>query len=58
VMLTDIQDRTVAIVLLDSFGKRTHAGDAVRVKSWLETGRGGVVPAAAKSYVMRKTRNT
>lgn len=58
VMLTDIQDRTVAIVLLDSFGKRTHAGDAVRVKSWLETGRGGAVPAAAKSYVMRKTRNT
>lgn len=58
VMLTEVQNRTVAMVLLDSFGKSTHAGDAMRVKNWLETGRGGAVPAAAKSYVLRKTRNT
>lgn len=58
VMLTEVQNRTVAMVLLDSFGKSTHAGDAMRVKNWLETGRGGAVPAAAKSYALRKTRNT
>lgn len=57
VMLTEVQNRTVAMVLLDSYGKSTHAGDAMRVKQWLETGRGSTLPAAARSYALRKTRN-
>lgn len=56
VMLTDIGEREMAVVLLDSFGKRSHVGDAARVKQWLETGRGGTVPAAAKSYEQRKNK--
>ncbi len=56
VMLTDIGERQVAVVLLDSYGKRSHVGDAARIKQWLETGRGGTVPAEAKAYEKRKNR--
>ncbi|NPU90964.1 MAG: D-alanyl-D-alanine endopeptidase [Gammaproteobacteria bacterium] len=56
VMLTEIDDRQVAVVLLDSFGKRSHVGDAARVKQWLETGKGGTVPTEAKNYERRKNR--
>ena len=56
VMLTDIGDREVAMVFLDSFGKRSHVGDAARVKQWLETGKGGTVPTEARSYEKRKNR--
>lgn len=56
VMKADIDDKPVAIVLLDSFGKRSHFGDANRIKRWLETGKSGSVPPAAKAYVMRKEK--
>jgi serine-type D-Ala-D-Ala endopeptidase (penicillin-binding protein 7) len=37
VMQARITDRPVIIVLLDSWGKRTRVGDAVRVKHWMES---------------------
>lgn len=40
VMQAKIAGRTVAIVLLDSWGKNTRIGDANRIKKWLETGVG------------------
>lgn len=54
VMQAIIQERPVTLVLLDSFGKLSHVGDAARVKRWLETGKGGAVPASAKAYAKRK----
>ena len=36
VMQAKITDRPVVIVLLDSWGKRTRVGDAVRIKNWME----------------------
>jgi serine-type D-Ala-D-Ala endopeptidase (penicillin-binding protein 7) len=36
VMQAKITDRPVVIVLLDSWGKRTRVGDAVRIKHWME----------------------
>ena len=36
VMQTVIQDRTVVIVLLNSFGKRTRVADARRIRKWME----------------------
>jgi D-alanyl-D-alanine endopeptidase (penicillin-binding protein 7) len=37
VMQTVIEDRTVVIVLLNSFGKRTRVADARRVRRWVES---------------------
>jgi D-alanyl-D-alanine endopeptidase (penicillin-binding protein 7) len=36
VMQAKITNRPVVIVLLDSWGKRTRVGDAVRIKNWME----------------------
>lgn len=36
VMQAKILQRPVVIVLLDSWGKRTRVGDAVRIRSWME----------------------
>lgn len=36
VMQAKIMQRPVVIVLLDSWGKRTRVGDAVRIKNWME----------------------
>jgi D-alanyl-D-alanine endopeptidase (penicillin-binding protein 7) len=36
VMQAKISNRPVVIVLLDSWGKRTRVGDAVRIKRWME----------------------
>lgn len=52
-LLTRVSNRPVAMVLLDTSGKRSHIGDATRVRRWLETGKGSPVPAGARSY--RKT---
>ncbi len=54
VMRTQMANRTVAFVVLDSFGKYTHMADANRLKKWLETGKITPVPAAAMSYKMQK----
>ena len=37
VMQTVIEDRTVVIVLLNSYGKRTRVADARRIRRWMET---------------------
>ncbi len=50
VMVAKIDGERVAMVLLNSFGKRTPIGDASRVRRWLTTGRGGQVPAPARAY--------
>ena len=55
VMLTEIENRQIAIVLLDSFGKRTPLGDAGRVKRWLTTGNSGAIAGAALKYEREKT---
>ncbi len=49
-LLTHVQNRPVAMVLLDTTGKHSHIGDATRVRRWLETGRSAAVPAAAQSF--------
>jgi D-alanyl-D-alanine endopeptidase (penicillin-binding protein 7) len=47
VMQTVIEDRTVVIVLLNSFGKRTRVADAARIRKWMEAtlvAKGGPLP--------------
>lgn len=54
VMLTVINQRPVALVVLDAFGKYTHFADASRLRNWLESGKVTAVPAAALSYKKQK----
>ncbi len=54
IMLTEISGRRVAMVLLDSYGKRTPVGDAGRIKRWLTTGEGGRVSKVALRYERQK----
>lgn len=54
VMSTEMNNRPVAFVVLDAFGKYTHMADANRLKKWLETGAVTPVPAAALSYKKAK----
>ncbi|KRW61290.1 D-alanyl-D-alanine endopeptidase [Pseudomonas sp. TTU2014-080ASC] len=54
VMNTVMNQRQVAFVVLDAFGKYTHMADATRLKRWLETGRVTPVPPAAISYREQK----
>lgn len=56
VLQAEIQKRHLAIVLLDSFGKRSHIGDAGRVRRWLETGSGGSVHPSALAYVQSRQK--
>ncbi|MGE4405737.1 D-alanyl-D-alanine endopeptidase [Pseudomonas sp.] len=54
VMSTTMNQRPVAFVVLDAFGKYTHMADANRLKKWLETGTVTPVPAAALAYKQQK----
>lgn len=54
VMNTVMDQRPVAFVVLDAFGKYTHMADANRLKRWLETGTVTPVPAAALNYKKAK----
>ncbi|EHD20953.1 MULTISPECIES: D-alanyl-D-alanine endopeptidase [Brenneria] len=54
VMRTLINQRPVALVVLDAFGKYTHFADASRLRKWMETGKVSAVPAAALSYKKQK----
>ena len=47
VMMATISSRPVVIVLLDSLGRYTRIGDAMRVKYWLETGQSMPIRTAA-----------
>lgn len=49
-MATTVDGRTLGMVFLDSFGKRTPLGDAGRVRRWLETGNSGSIAGAARRY--------
>lgn len=55
VMLTTIGSRPFVIVLLDSAGRYTRLGDALRVRHWLETGEmpAVAVPVAGKSKAVK-----
>lgn len=54
VMRTVMDQREVAFVVLDAFGKYTHIADASRLKKWLETGRVTPVAPAALAYKQQK----
>ncbi len=54
VMRTVINQRPVALVVMDAFGKYTHFADANRLRTWMETGKVSPVPAAALSYKKQK----
>jgi D-alanyl-D-alanine endopeptidase (penicillin-binding protein 7) len=56
VLQATIQQRHVAIVLLDSFGKYSPVGDAGRVKRWLETGNSGPIHPSALAYVKQRQK--
>ena len=56
VLQAEIQQRHVAIVLLDSFGKYSHVGDAARVRRWLETGSSGSVSPSAIAYMQSRQK--
>ncbi|QKJ86478.1 D-alanyl-D-alanine endopeptidase [Paramixta manurensis] len=58
VMRTVINQRPVALVVLDAFGKYTHFADANRLRDWLETGKAAPVPAAALAYKKQKAQQT
>jgi len=56
VLRARIDGRDIGIVLLDSYGKKTHLADAQRIKRWLETGNSGKVPKGAANYRDTKLR--
>ncbi len=56
VMRTVINNKPVALVVMDAFGKYTHFADASRLRTWIETGKVMPVPAAALSYKKTKSR--
>lgn len=53
VMVTEIDGRDVALVLLNSFGTRSPLGDAGRIRRWLESGTESRVANAAREYEHR-----
>lgn len=55
IMVAEVDGAPIAMVFLDSLGKRTPLGDAGRVKRWLTTGESGPVPRNAKNYERAKT---
>ncbi|MEE6801379.1 D-alanyl-D-alanine endopeptidase, partial [Escherichia coli O8:H10] len=54
VMRTMINNKPVALVVMDAFGKYTHFADASRLRTWIETGKVQPVPASALSYKRQK----
>ncbi|MCY1402024.1 D-alanyl-D-alanine endopeptidase [compost metagenome] len=56
VMVTVMNGRPVALALLDALGKRTHVGDATRIRTWLETGKTSPVPASALRYKVQRNQ--
>lgn len=56
VLQTTIKQRHLAIVLLDSFGRRSPVGDAGRVRRWLETGNSGSIHPSALAYVQQRQK--
>jgi len=57
VLLTRMDNRPVAMVILDAFGKYTHFADASRMRQWLETGDAKPAPAVAIRYKAERSQN-
>lgn len=55
-LFTRIEGRDLVVVLLDSFGKQTHIGDAGRIRRWMQTGSSGTLASAAVRYQSQKLR--
>lgn len=55
-MVAIIDERPIAMVLLDSLGRRSPLGDAGRIGRWLRTGQGGSVAVAARNYERQRQR--
>ena len=53
IMVARMDDKPVAVALLNSFGKRSPLGDAGRIRRWLETGSKGTIATAASDYERR-----
>ncbi|RLK48365.1 murein-DD-endopeptidase [Alkalispirillum mobile] len=49
-MVAQMEGRPVALVFLNSQGRRTPLGDAGRFRRWLADGKGGSIAAAAQAY--------
>lgn len=58
VLLTRMNNRPVAMVILDAFGKYTHFADATRMRQWLETGSAKPAPAVAMQYKAERHNRT
>ncbi len=56
VMMAKPGNRELAIVLLDSHGKRSPLGDAGRIRKWLQGINPGAVPAEAAAYAKQRQR--
>ncbi len=54
VMVAEVAGEPMVMVMLDSFGTRTPLGDAGRMRRWLESGDGGRVADAARTYEREK----
>jgi D-alanyl-D-alanine endopeptidase (penicillin-binding protein 7) len=54
-MVTRIDGRPIAMVLLNSFGTRSPIGDAGRVRRWMRNGTTGHVAKAAREYEQRQS---
>jgi D-alanyl-D-alanine endopeptidase (penicillin-binding protein 7) len=50
VMVTQAQERPIAMVMLNSLGKRSPLGDAGRMRRWIESGAESAIAPAAKDY--------
>ncbi len=50
VMVTEVKGKKLAMVFLNSYGKRTPIGDAGRVKRWLTKGETGKISQNARNY--------
>lgn len=55
VMQTVIDDRTVVIVLLNSYGKRTRVADARRIRRWMEASEHAHEPTVASASAAATT---
>lgn len=55
-MVSNVNGRPLAMVLLNSFGTRTPLGDAARVRRWLTTGDSGQVAGPALEYERKRVR--
>jgi D-alanyl-D-alanine endopeptidase (penicillin-binding protein 7) len=56
-MIATAGDARVAMVMLNSFGKRSPLGDAGRIRRWLETGTVSSVSPVARDYAQGVVRS-